>query len=102
MLIRFSTLLLVVFSFTYGCSTGQTHKKQRPLAIDNGKIFNHAGKKLLYGGKQEYQHFDISNCDLNDNQFHYGLGREGFPALLEQNLIPYKKQRCTGVTTIDF
>jgi len=37
---------------------------------------------MLYGG-ESYQHFTINNLDLIEEQFHYGLGRERFPALLE-------------------
>lgn len=57
-------------------------KKQRPLAYKNGKIIEKDGKKWLYGGKDSLQHFDISHCELKDEQFHYGIGRERFPALL--------------------
>ena len=63
--------------------TSVTPKKQRPFAIDSGKFFEVDGRKMLYGGKDSLQHFDITNYDLNDNQFHYGIGRERFPALLE-------------------
>ena len=58
-------------------------KKQRPVAVENGKFFKKDGKKMLYGGTDERQHFDISGCSLKDEQFHYGIGREKFPALLE-------------------
>lgn len=62
-------------------------KKQRPIALDNGKFFERDGKKMLYGGERENQHFDISGYALKDEQFHYGLGRERFPALLDPNFI---------------
>lgn len=65
----------------------ETVKKKRPLAFENGKFFEVDGKKMLYGGENENQHFDISNSLLNDNQFHYGIGREKFPALLEPEFI---------------
>lgn len=58
-------------------------QKQRPLAVENGKIFTEDGKKYLWGGEREEQHFDISNCELKDDQFHYGIGRERFPALIK-------------------
>ncbi len=64
-----------------------TPAQQRPLAIENGKIFQVDGKKMLYGGEQDYQHFDISNCSLKDEQFHYGIGREKFPALIDPQFI---------------
>jgi hypothetical protein len=56
---------------------------QRPIAKLNGKFFEKDGNKMLYGGDRASQHFVINNLDLNENQFHYGLGRERFPALLE-------------------
>ena len=56
---------------------------QRPSAQNNGKFFMQGGNKMLYGGPSTYQHFVINNLDLKPEQFHYGLGRERFPALLE-------------------
>lgn len=60
-----------------------TPKKQRPFAKDSGKFFSVNGRKMLYGGKDASQHFDITDYELKDEQFHYGIGREAFPALLE-------------------
>ena len=57
-------------------------KPQRPIAFDNGKFFEIDGRKMLYGGEDSIQHFDITDYDLKDQQFHYGIGREHFPALL--------------------
>ena len=57
-------------------------KPQRPIAFDNGKFFEVDGRKMLYGGEDSNQHFDITDYDLKDQQFHYGIGREHFPALL--------------------
>ena len=45
------------------------------------------GKRMLYGGEDETQHFDITDYLLNDEQFHYGIGREKFPALLNPEFI---------------
>ena len=39
---------------------------------------------MLFGGEAN-QHFTINNLDLKEEQFHYGMGRERFPALLEPN-----------------
>ena len=58
-------------------------KKKRPVAFENGKFFESNGKKMLYGGENKNQHFDISESILKDEQFHYGIGREKFPALLK-------------------
>ena len=63
-------------------TTPPTTKKQRPLSFENGKFFTRKNKKLLYGGPKETQHFDITNCNLKPTQFHYGIGREKFPALI--------------------
>lgn len=60
-----------------------TEKPQRPVAIENGKFFEVNGTPMLYGGEDSTQHFDISNLELEPEQFHYGIGREHFPALLE-------------------
>jgi hypothetical protein len=60
-----------------------TPKKQRPISVKNGKIFSVGDKKMLYGGTDSTTHFDITDCELKDAQFHYGIGREKFPALLE-------------------
>ena len=61
--------------------------KKRPSAFENGKFFELDGKKMLYGGERESQHFDITGITLKDEQFHYGIGRERFPALLEPEFI---------------
>ncbi|MCR9290524.1 DUF3179 domain-containing protein [Saprospiraceae bacterium] len=58
-------------------------KKQRPVSVENGKFFDKNGEKMLYGGENENQHFNISGYLLKDEQFHYGIGREKFPALLK-------------------
>lgn len=62
-------------------------KVNRPVSVDLGKIFEKNGKKLLYGGEDERQHFDITNIELKDEQFHYGIGRERFPALLAPEFV---------------
>jgi len=58
-------------------------KPQRPIAFENGKFFEVDDRKMLYGGEDSIQHFDITNNELKDEQFHYGIGRERFPALLD-------------------
>jgi len=62
-------------------------KKERPIAVENGKFLVINGQRMLYGGEDTSHHFDISNCDLIDDQFHYGIGRETFPALIEPEFI---------------
>lgn len=72
-----SILIVLVLTFSLNCIA------QRPSALNNGKFIEQKGEKLLYGGKQDNQHFEINNLDLKPEQFHYGLGREAFSALLE-------------------
>ena len=67
--------------------TEKPAKKQRPISKNNGKFFTIDEKQMLYGGKDSTQHFDITNYSLKDEQFHYGMGRELFPALLEPKFI---------------
>ena len=62
-------------------------QKKRPVAIENGKFFEKDGQKMLYGGEDPGQHFNISGYALKDEQFHYGIGREAFPALLKPEFI---------------
>ena len=68
------SLIFLLFSITIATA-------QRPSAKNNGKFFEIDGSKMLFGGKSN-QHFTINNLDLKEEQFHYGLGREAFPALL--------------------
>jgi Protein of unknown function (DUF3179) len=96
-------ILLLTFLFLIGCNKVNskkaedqkkedtnatiTQKKQRPIALNNGKFFEVDGKKMLFGGKDSLQHFNITDYDLKDEQFHYGIGRERFPALLKPEFI---------------
>ena len=59
------------------------HNKGRPVAIENDKIFMEDGRKMLWGGQDSTWHFDITNSTLVDSQYHYGIGREHFDALIE-------------------
>ena len=65
-------------------------KPQRPIALENDKFFEVDGRKMLYGGEKAVQHFDITNNELKDEQFHYGIGREHFPALLDPKFTTIK------------
>ncbi|MEQ9425007.1 MAG: DUF3179 domain-containing (seleno)protein [Cyclobacteriaceae bacterium] len=58
-----------------------TPQAQRPIAYENGKIFEKNGRKYLWGGEDSTWHFDITNSPLKDQQYHYGIGRERFHAL---------------------
>lgn len=70
-------------------------KQKRPVAFDNGKFFEYEGKSMLYGGENESHHFDISGYSLIDEQFHYGIGREKFPALLKPEFISVEEADST-------
>lgn len=71
----FSTLVAVLASFLA--------ISQRPSALHNGKFMQEKETKLLYGGELQNQNFVINNLELKPEQFHYGLGREAFPALIK-------------------
>jgi hypothetical protein len=50
--------------------------------VELGKFFDVEGTSFLYGGERDEQHFQIDNLTLKPEQFHYGIGREAFAALL--------------------
>jgi len=77
--------LILVLIYSYLPAQGVIYK--RPLAVEQGKIIIEGKKKYLWGGTDKKDHFDITNYTLNDNQLHYGLGREAFPALIQPKFI---------------
>lgn len=100
-------LLLIIF---VGCQNNNTQsereipnnsisadsvqkKRQFPNALENGKIFSKNGRKMLFGGNDSTWHFDISNCSLNDSNFHYGIGRESFAALIKPEFISIEQAK---------
>ncbi len=90
-------LIILIASFFSGCQTTTEQettsaekapeKKQRPSALKNGKFMNAGDRKLLYGGEDSTWHFDITNSMLIDSQYHYGIGREKFDALIDPEFI---------------
>lgn len=62
-------------------------REKRPVAAELGKFFERDGRKYLFGGEDSTWHFDISNTILKDEQYHYGIGRERFMALIEPEFI---------------
>lgn len=68
-------------------------QKHRPLSVDNGKFFEKENRRYLYGGDDSSWHFDINSLVLNDSQFHYGIGREYFPALIDPKFITVKEAK---------
>ena len=83
-------------------STNSRPKKERPNSFKNGKFFKIDDKKMLYGGKDSTQHFDVSNSSLKREQFHYGIGREVFPALLRPEFISVKEADSVWADSIRF
>ncbi len=92
-MINQNTVLIVagILLSLFSCSSKQEESEEdtiesarskRPISLENGKIFSNGGIKYLYGGPDSLQHFDITNSELKDAQYHYGIGREAFPALL--------------------
>jgi len=45
------------------------------------------GRRYLWAGKFPDDHFDVTEFRLNQDQLHYGLGRESFPALIEPTFV---------------
>ena len=66
-------------------------KKERPNSFKNGKFFKSGENEMLYGGTDSTQHFNVNNLSLKKDQFHYGIGRERFPALLKPEFISVKE-----------
>lgn len=66
-------------------------KKKRPVAKERGKFFEKEGRQYLWGGEKEHEHFDITGYTLKDEQFHYGIGRERFPALIKPKFTTVKE-----------
>jgi len=62
-------------------------ERQFPNALKNGKIFTKNGRKYMYGGKDSTWNFDITNGILKEENFHFGIGREQFPALINPEYI---------------
>jgi len=65
----------------------QPEKRKFPIAAENDKFYSIGDKNYLYGGEDSLQNFDITGYTLNDEQFHFGIGRERFPALLVPEFI---------------
>jgi hypothetical protein len=72
-------------------SKEEQERPEPPLAVEEGKIYEKNGRKYLWGGEDSSTHFDITNCSLKDSNFHYGLGREHFEALVDPEYISVKK-----------
>lgn len=84
------TLLLTILTLLSACGTISSNveepTRKRPLAHENGKFFEINGVQYMYGGDTT-QHFQIDNLSLQKEQFHYGIGREAFSALLNPEFV---------------
>jgi len=80
-------LYKIVISFLLIGISLHGQKKNRPSALENDKFFTRNGHEMLYGGDEPQQDFVIDNLELEKDQFHYGLGREHFPALIKPEFI---------------
>ncbi len=111
---KYTILLLVLMCFL-GCKNqdNQTsksiesnpkekQKKERPNSFKNGKFFTIGKREMLYGGKDSTQHFNVSNSSLEKKQFHYGIGREAFPALIKPEFISIKEADSVWVDSTRF
>ena len=78
-------VFLALLASTALAQTGQ--KRKFPLAKEHGKIIESGGKVLLYGGKDESWHFDITQFRLDVNKLHHGIGREQFDALIGPEFV---------------
>jgi len=93
MILQFGLILSISLFSTTACaaqnngSSDAATKKNRPSALKNGKFFEKNGKEMLYGGPKSSEHFKIENLELEKDQFHYGLGREAFPALIDPEFV---------------
>ncbi len=93
-------LLAITFVMFYQCESVKNEDtvdanakagKKRPLSIENGKFFTVNGEKYMYGGEDSTWHFNVTNSLLKEEQFHYGIGREKFDALIAPEFISRKE-----------
>lgn len=62
-------------------------KRKFPNAKEKGKFFTVNEKRMMYGGEDSTWHFDISNLTLKEENFHFGIGRERFHALIKPEYV---------------
>jgi len=109
-----NTILFIftaVIFFTFSCSsntseenldetsptleetTQEAPKRKFPNAKENGKFFTADEKRMMYGGEDSTWHFDVSNLTLNEENFHFGIGREKFHALIKPQYISVEEAK---------
>ena len=72
---------LVLALSAAGCSSKDDGKEHRATRKSR-KFIQQGDATYLWGGDDPNQHFRVDNLILRPDQFHYGLGREFFSALL--------------------
>ncbi|NCT15998.1 MAG: hypothetical protein COW67_00915 [Flavobacteriales bacterium CG18_big_fil_WC_8_21_14_2_50_32_9] len=109
-----NTILFIftaVIFFTFSCSsntseenldetsptleetTQEAPKRKFPSAKENGKFFTADEKRMMYGGEDSTWHFDVSNLTLKEENFHFGIGREKFHALIKPQYISVEEAK---------
>jgi len=73
-----------------------------PLPAHVGKIFSDNDKKYMYGGEDSTWNFDVTNGVLIDTQYHYGIGREAFHALIDPEFINIEEADSSFIDTAAF
>lgn len=68
-------------------SINETTKQKFPNALENGKFLTVNNKRMMYGGEDTTWLFDVSNLTLKEENFHFGIGREKFHALINPKFI---------------
>lgn len=79
--------------------TEEALERKFPNAKENGKFFTVDEKRMMYGGEDSTWHFDVSNLTLKEENFHFGIGREKFPALINPEYISMEEaEKDTAIT----
>jgi|TARA_R110000782_G_scaffold236819_3_gene322991 hypothetical protein len=77
----------------------ETPKRKFPNALENGKFITVNNKRMMYGGGDSTWHFDVSNLTLKEENFHFGIGREKFHALINPKYISMEEaEKDTAIT----
>ncbi|MDT8410839.1 MAG: DUF3179 domain-containing (seleno)protein [Vicingaceae bacterium] len=77
----------------------ETPKRKFPNALENGKFLTVDDKRMMYGGEDSTWHFDVSNLTLKEENFHFGIGRERFHALIKPEYISIEEaEKDTAIT----
>ena len=77
----------------------ETPKRTFPNTLENGKFITVNNKRMMYGGGDSTWHFDVSNLTLKEENFHFGIGREKFHALINPKYISMEEaEKDTAIT----